>query len=1361
MGLIMHILCSNSDTYSFMKFKFPTSQISNKMLHKSSTQSRNPLLLLALLVSLSLTQKSLGETIFINSSIASGSNNETLYHYLCEASEQLSSNTAIELSGGIHYIELGPPCVIKDLSNFTIQGTALDSDSEVSTIFCRNDIVGGGFVFINMTNLLLENVEIINCGIALPDEEPNTISDIAFFGPGQKVVLFFSHCMDLCLENITVNRCYGFGVVGVNLMGSTTLNSMNVINTHNDRHFLCFASISALEDFSCSGSGAVFLYTDDPITREVSENTTLTIANSLFVNNNNLLPFSFFLSLFLNIRSAAKTEPVVISGASGLAVLIGQLEYFVDVLIADTTIEGNDGDIGGMMLLFYNSIRNSQIHVKNCSIRNNIARLVNRGGGLIILPVLYLDRLSSFPSYPNDVYELLSITDSTFYGNCAPKGGAVFLHLPPQNVTAYRITIERTKFVKNEGSGPAVEAGSLFSSLVRQAIHLLFIDIEVHDNVFSGAFLTGSSLESTAVFNFLTIHNVTIVGTADGGGSQFYNNSLGVILASGGNVFLSGHIKFENNSAFNGGAVSLYDNALLYIHEGSKLNFIGNQALRFGGAIFSSSVGSSLQFACAIQIVGPSTVIRTSEVSILNISASFTNNSAGEAGNSIYASPIYECGYLPESSLQHTSITGDEQGLYKALFTFPFTVGNGIKEISSVPYRICICNQTEFVQELCAGTFQSLIVSTLPGQTFTVYLVAVDIIVSHVASLLYAQIDDSSNTAQIQLGPDEDIRQLTGVGCNPVDFNLYGQEDTFAVINLFAVPGGIPVTLEVTVQSCPPGYEISLVDGLQQCSCSNFITSTVGTTCNITSYSIARPGNSWIGVRNQENETEVAFVSTCPVEYCNESTTEVDLSIPDQICENDRTGILCGQCSDGFSVIFGSAKCSMCTNFWLFSIPFFALVGIALVLVLFLAKLTVSEGTIHGMIFYVNIVSVNANIFFRSANRDFLFTFISLLNLELGFPLCFFDGMDEIAKVGLQFVFPTYMLLLCCGIIFLSRHSSRIQKLTSCSAISVLGTLFYLSYSKILRTVIDILSFATLVKEGTKDDLVWLFDGNVIFCTGVHLFLFIIALLTIFFFILPYTLSLALVFLLQRFTKMVRTKALVDAYLAPYKDKFRFWFGLRLLVLLLLCVIYAVIGSDNPSLALFLQLLIVVAFSILQAYVQPFRSFAIGLMDMYFLLNFIILSLAISYILGQGTRDHDGQDAVVEVMISLSFVVFIGIIACHIITALRKIPKVREATDQLYSKIKKWLPRKVTKDLTESDQSAYEPGTTSNDMELSMGGSGHGQDNRKVELTKYIPRTTEVTVDGLTSDSDLESTTEFRPPVLTFSKLREPILDYT
>ena len=1183
---------------------------------------------------------------------ATGNGTYTLQYYLCNAAEQLGSDTIVELSVGVHIIEANPSCIVQGLSNLTIRGV---TSGEVPVLSCKPNLLGCGFVFFNMTGLRVENLRIVNFGNALPDDLPDSVnSTYAYFGVGQKVVLLFSHCINLCLENIQINSSFGYGVAGVNVMGNTTLNRVVISNTNNFRHVNC-GSVPA--DFSCSGSGAVFVYADDNFTAALGENTTLTVANTKMVNNTNYIPRNIFQNEFDSIRLAIITKRIPITGASGLAVAVGQMEYHLDVLIVNSTAQTNCGYIGSIVLHFYNSIRNSRIHINNCTIADNNARYLKRGAGLAMVMALYFDFLKHFPVYPDDVYEVISITGSTFLRNNASEIGAFYIYASPQNVSNIRIRFDKTKFIENIGAAPVMEIATYRSSIINSGIHVLLSDIEAYNNTFSDAIsIDSSNLQSSSVFFFRNIYNLTLVGTEDGDGSRFYNNSPGVFLAAGGNVFLKGHIKFENNIAVNGGAVSLYDRAILYIHEKSKLEFAGNQALQFGGAIFvDSSLKTGVLSTCAIQFIGHSTIFDVSDIRLLNITVSFTNNSARVAGNSLFATPLYDCYTLPESSFHSVSLLQDSKEIRSALYTFPSTVANGIEEIASTPTRICICNQTVFNQENC---MESLSISTVPGRTFIVHLVAVDDAYTPVASLLYAELNTVKNT-NMQLGPDQDVRQLSGVNCTPVEFTLYGKKNSSAIINLFAIPGGFPTSLNITIDTCPLGFEI---DQLQQCSCSAFTTSAIDATCNATSYTVARPDNSWIGVKHQENGTVVAYVITCPIDYCS-ATTEVNLSSPDQICDNGRTGILCGQCSDGFSVTFGSAKCSMCTNFWLFSIPFFALAGIALVLVLFLANLTVTAGTIHGLIFYANIVGVNTPIFFRNTNRSFLFVFISLLNLELGFPLCFFDGMDDIAKVGLQFIFPSYLLLLSGAIIFLSRYFPRIQKVTASSGVPVLATLFYLSYNKIVRTVIDILSFATLQTQN-HTSLVWQFDGSIEYCTGLHIFLFIVAILVILLFIFPYTFSLVFIVPIQKYTKP-RLKPLIDAYLGPYKDKWRYWFGIRLFALPLVSTVSAFRGTDDPGLALLLQLFIIVILTLLQTSIHPFKNFATEVVDESFLLNFIVLALTFSYLIGLGPNHKVGQEIVVGIMISLAFVAFVGIIAYHIIMALRKIPMLRQKMNRM------------------------------------------------------------------------------------------------
>ena len=84
-------------------------------------------------------------------------------------------------------------------------------------------------------------------------------------------------------------------------------------------------------------------------------------------------------------------------------------------------------------------------------------------------------------------------------------------------------------------------------------------------------------------------------------------------------------------------------------------------------------------------------------------------------------------------------------------------------------------------------------------------------------------------------------------------------------------------------------------------------------------------------------------------------------------------------------------------------------------------------------------------------------TFISLINLDLGFEICFYEGMSELAETGLQIVFPLYLWLLMFIIIMVEKYNLH-TKTSTHSAIPVLATLILLSYSK-LRTIISVFSF--------------------------------------------------------------------------------------------------------------------------------------------------------------------------------------------------------------------------------------------------------------------------------------------------------------
>ena len=156
--------------------------------------------------------------------------------------------------------------------------------------------------------------------------------------------------------------------------------------------------------------------------------------------------------------------------------------------------------------------------------------------------------------------------------------------------------------------------------------------------------------------------------------------------------------------------------------------------------------------------------------------------------------------------------------------------------------------------------------------------------------------------------------------------------------------------------------------------------------------------------------------------------------------------------------------------------------GIVLVVLLYLLNFTVTKGTINGIILYANIISINDSIFLINNNVFApLKVFISFTNLDLGIETCFYDGMDSYAKMWLQLFFPFYLIIIAVIIIISSRYSPRIFRLTYSRSLPVLATLFLLSYTGVLRTVLTVLfSYSTITHlPSGHQQIVWSIDASV------------------------------------------------------------------------------------------------------------------------------------------------------------------------------------------------------------------------------------------------------------------------------------------
>ena len=168
---------------------------------------------------------------------------------------------------------------------------------------------------------------------------------------------------------------------------------------------------------------------------------------------------------------------------------------------------------------------------------------------------------------------------------------------------------------------------------------------------------------------------------------------------------------------------------------------------------------------------------------------------------------------------------------------------------------------------------------------------------------------------------------------------------------------------------------------------------------------------------------------------------------------------------------------------------------LGLVALLLVLNLTAAIGSLNAIIFYANILAANKSAFFPEG-VNFAFVFISWLNFDIGFDVCFFNGMDTYIKTWLQLAFPAYIIILVIAIIQLSYYFNAFGRLIGKrDPVATLATLILLSYTRLLQTIITAFSYATLTyPDGSKSTL-WLLDATVEYITSKYSVLFFVAIL--------------------------------------------------------------------------------------------------------------------------------------------------------------------------------------------------------------------------------------------------------------------------
>ena len=452
---------------------------------------------------------------------------------------------------------------------------------------------------------------------------------------------------------------------------------------------------------------------------------------------------------------------------------------------------------------------------------------------------------------------------------------------------------------------------------------------------------------------------------------------------------------------------------------------------------------------------------------------------------------------------------------------------------------------------------------------------------------------------------------------------------------------------------CPAGFTLSKSDGLCQCDPVLLMRIASVTTCNINDQTILRPPNRWITGTTINDSHTYNVSSSCPFDYCSPNSLHLNLLNPDSQCQFKRTGILCGQCHQGLSAVFGSSQCKKCSSIYLFLIIPIAIVGIALVMLLFIINLTVTNGDVNVFLFYVNIVSINTPVFFPE-ERFVKYTLISLANLDLGIETCFYNGLDDYAKMWLQLTFPAYLIAIATTLIIASRHSIRIQRLTARRALPVLATLFLLSYTKVLRTVSSVLFFYYEITNlpSKHTTLVWSVDTSAALFGIKFTFSFVVS-LCIFLILLFFNVILLFTRILSYFQFINRYKPLLDAYQGPYKDKYYFWTGFQLVMR----AVFFGLSGLNRNTNLMISSILIGTTACIHATLFPFKDMTKNIQELLMMMNLNCLFIYSLY--------TSSNDTTATVLIFVAFLQFSLIVINHVRVYLLSIRSVNLAKMKL------------------------------------------------------------------------------------------------
>ena len=1113
----------------------------------------------------------------------------SMFQLLSQLSDSQYSTDVFIHSGT--YI-LNESYVLQDAQNIQIRSNA----SQPAIITCQNNSdLNIGVVFLRVKDLIIDHLTIVGCGM-----KHNSTSYL----PGKRFILipsalFIQNSTNISMANVNISNSTGIGVLIYDTNGTVSFTESFFINNKLEPNL---------------GGGGIHIEFTECTTGQLLCNSRNNLYNKkskylidrcTFENNS-----ATYANESLEVEDLTFNHFVTFGTGGGLSLWFNGQAKNNHLKIVSSDFISNSAITGGGLHVSsrQNAIKNCVI-ILWCSFIGNFG--YKEGGGLAIGNVIHqTGGVSKFNTY--------NITNCYFTKNQALTGvgGGILGFGSRESAPTYHIKIQNSSFISNKAKfGSAIQINrEYFDSVTVGSIFMLVLE---------NCNFTSNNLDDNSGIAAVAMSEVNIRFQ---GSTHFNNNTSTALIVDGATMEFGNDsvVVFQDNSGLYGGAISLIEGAKIIIYPKSTLIFIRNTAVERGGAIhveLSTPFDHMLSHVCFIRYHSENFPPSEWETNF-----TFINNTARQSNNSIFTSTLQPC----IKACSNISVTNYKLFNSKPFYHYP---SNSENKISTLPTTFKFVNSSNDICTAVSGESFNLTCSIAPGRVFDLPVILQDELEMICDSAMFIASCTGSKSPYVLL-PYQFTNGTIQIAGKPSEIcNLKLQTDTDYPASTI---------IQVTLLNCPPGliYDANKRQCLCVVSHSHQIPAIIG--CDMTYLQAYFNAFYWIGY--EVDDSMDLMYGLCPYYYCKNKYLATGQLLPQDanktvldkfVCgDRRRTGLLCGQCIRGYSVVMNSPTytCYKCKDVYLGTL-YLVLSYILPVSVLFYVimsyNIRMTTGVISAYLFFSQIAGSHNYYSSLKAENNLPFTIsnivlsiYSLSNLEFFqheiFSYCLFSNAGSVDIVAFKLLLSFYPILLIL-IYFLLRcfcickhHRFQRWRLSNKSITHGISAFLVLCFAKI-----NVLSFAILRRtelfyiNGTSYKRMVHFQGNIEYFgeplynlyASISLFalVVIITIPTMILVLHPILINIAVFFewgeskfilLINKILFIHKLKPVLDTFQGDYKDKLHYFAGLHFFLykIIFFCIVVMASAANVSR----LYLLVATYFQVIlliHVLAMPFKTF--------------------------------------------------------------------------------------------------------------------------------------------------------------------------